>query len=153
MSSRRSSKIINRDRRLLLSSALMSIAAGAAVAIMLALLAGSAASAQDKYTVQVPNGLSFSEFSGYEDRQAIAVSQTEDIIEVILGNPMMIDAYRAGVAGNGWAFPGRFQDGEDPLDHKKERGGACADHGAGCPVVAPSRTSRAITRLTRLRSI
>jgi hypothetical protein len=101
MSSRRSSKIINRDRRLLLSSALMSIAAGAAVAIMLALLAGSAASAQDKYTVQVPNGLSFSEFSGYEDRQAIAVSQTEDIIEVILGNPMMIDAYRAGVAGNG----------------------------------------------------
>jgi Cytochrome P460 len=99
------SKFINQDRRLLLSSAAMSIAAGAAVAIMLAMLGGSAISAQDKYTVQVPNGLSFSEFRGYEDWQTIAVSQTEDTIEVILGNPTMIDAYRAGVPGNGKAFP------------------------------------------------
>jgi cytochrome P460 len=105
MSSRPNSGIINQERRLLLSSAAMSIAAGAAVAIMLAMLGGSAMSAQDKYTVQVPNGLSFSEFRGYEDWQTIAVSQTEDTIEVILGNPMMIDAYRAGVPGNGKPFP------------------------------------------------
>ena len=36
-------------------------------AIVLAVLGGSAISAQDKYTVQVPNGLAFSEFKGYED--------------------------------------------------------------------------------------
>ena len=33
------------------------------IAVMLAVLGGRAISAQDKYTVQVPNGLAFSEFS------------------------------------------------------------------------------------------
>ncbi len=75
------------------------------VAVVLAVLSGRAISAQDKYTVQVPNGLAFSEFRGYEDWQTVAVSQTEDLIEVILANPAMIDAYRAGVPGNGKHFP------------------------------------------------
>jgi hypothetical protein len=66
---------------------------------------GRAMSAQDKYTLQVPNGLAFSEFKGYEDWQTVAVSQTGDLIEVILGNPAMINAYRAGVPGNGKHFP------------------------------------------------
>lgn len=78
----------------------MAIIAGA-----LAVLGGTAISAQDKYTVQVPNGLAFSEFRGYEDWQLIAVSQAADTIEAILGNPVMIDAYRAGVPGNGKPFP------------------------------------------------
>src|SRR5262245_52635690 len=77
-----------------------SAAAGAAIAAVLAVL-GGAISAQDKYTVQVPNGLSFSEFRGYEDWPTIAVSQAGDLIEVILGNPVIIDAYRAGIPGNG----------------------------------------------------
>ena len=69
-----------------------------AIAIgLLAALGGRAISAQDKYTVQVPDGLAFSEFRGYEDWQTIAVSQSGDLIEVILGNPTIIDAYRAGV--------------------------------------------------------
>ena len=39
----------------------------AGIAISLALLsAGVAMSAQDKYTLRVPNGLAFSEFKGYE---------------------------------------------------------------------------------------
>jgi hypothetical protein len=38
--------------------------------------------AQDKDTVQVPNGLAFSEFRGYEDWQAVAVSHTDDLIAV-----------------------------------------------------------------------
>jgi hypothetical protein len=80
-------------------------AAGAAVAVVLAVLGGRAISAQDKYTVQVPNGLLFSEFRGYEDWPTVAVSQTGDLIEVILGNPVMIEAYRAGVPGNGKTFP------------------------------------------------
>jgi hypothetical protein len=74
-------------------------------AIVLAIVSGGAISAQDKYTVQVPGGLAFSEFKGYEDWQTIAVSQTDKALKVILGNPVMIEAYRAGVPGNGKPFP------------------------------------------------
>jgi hypothetical protein len=66
---------------------------------------GLAFAAQDRYTVQVPNGLAFSEFRGYEDWQTVAVSQAGDTIEVILANPVMIGAYRAGIPGNGKPFP------------------------------------------------
>ena len=45
--------------------------------VVLAVLGGRAISAQDKYAVQVPNGLAFSEFRGYEDWQVVAISQTE----------------------------------------------------------------------------
>ena len=82
-----------------------SATAGAAIAVVLAILGGKAISAQDKYAVQVPNGLALSEFRGYEDWQTVAVSQAGDLIEVILANPVMIDAYRAGVPGNGRNFP------------------------------------------------
>ena len=75
------------------------------VASVLAILVGRAMSAQDKYTVKVPGGLAFSEFRGFESWQAVAVSQTDDTIEVILGNPATIAAYRAGVPGNGKPFP------------------------------------------------
>jgi hypothetical protein len=78
----------------------------AIIAVALAVLVGRAMSAQDKYTVQVQNGLAFSEFRGYEDWQTVAVSQTDDGVQaVILANPVMIDAYRAGVPGNGQPFP------------------------------------------------
>ena len=75
------------------------------IAAVLAVLGGRAISAQDKYTVQVPGGLAFSEFRGYEDWQTVAVSDTENLIAVIVANPVMIDAYRAGVPGNGKPFP------------------------------------------------
>ncbi len=73
--------------------------------VVLAGLVGIALAAQDKYTVQVPNGLAFSEFRGYEDWQTVSVSQTDGALAVILANPVMIDAYRAGVPGNGKPFP------------------------------------------------
>src|SRR6201989_1726113 len=79
-------------------------AAGATPALLVILAGGAAISAQDKYTVQVPNGLSFAEFRGYEEWQAIAVSQTDQTIEVILGNPAMIEGYRSGAPDNGKAF-------------------------------------------------
>ena len=69
------------------------------------LSAGVAISAQDKYTVKVPNGLVFSEFKGYEHWQVIAISENEGQIAVIVGNPAMIDAYNEGVPGNGKPFP------------------------------------------------
>ena len=68
-------------------------------------LSGAAISAQDKYTVQVPGGLSLSECRGYEDWPDVAVSHPEDKINVIVANPTMIEAYRAGIPGNGKPFP------------------------------------------------
>jgi Cytochrome P460 len=82
-----------------------SIAAIVIVATSLAALGGRAISAQDKYTVQVPGGLAFSDFRGYEDWQTVAVSQNGKTIETILGNPAMIEAYKAGIPRNGKPFP------------------------------------------------
>jgi hypothetical protein len=75
------------------------------VAVVLAVPGGMAISAQDKYTLQVPDGLSFSEFRGYESWQVVSVAKTEEVLKVIVANPTMIDAYRAGVPGNGKPFP------------------------------------------------
>ena len=77
---------------------------GIATAV-LAVLGGMALAQQDKYTLQVPNGLAFSEFRGYEGWQTVAISHSEELLAVILANPVMIDAYRAGVPGNGRPFP------------------------------------------------
>ena len=60
---------------------------------------------QDKYTLQVPDGLKFADFRGYENWQVVAVSQTDDLLKVMVANPTMIAAYRAGVPGNGKPFP------------------------------------------------
>jgi hypothetical protein len=53
----------------------------------LAALGGMALAAQDKYTVQVPGGLAFSEFRGYEDWRVVAVSQTADVLKAIVAIP------------------------------------------------------------------
>src|SRR5262245_51450479 len=68
---------------------------------VLAVLGAKAISAQDKYTLQVPGGLAFSEFRGYESWETVAISRSENLVAVILANPVMIDAYRAGIPGNG----------------------------------------------------
>jgi hypothetical protein len=73
----------------------------------LAAIGGWLFAAQDKYAVKVPNGLAFSEFKGYEDWQAVGPSLTDaqNVIRLILANPVMIDAYKAGVPANGKPFP------------------------------------------------
>jgi hypothetical protein len=73
--------------------------------VWLAALSGMVMSAQDKYTVKVPGGLSFSEFKGYESWQAIGVSRNDRVMAVILGNPTMIEAYQAGIPANGKPVP------------------------------------------------
>ena len=79
---------------------------GASMTVALAVLAaGAAISAQDKYSVKVPNGLAFSEFRGYESWETISISENGGLIATILGNPAMIDAYKAGIPGNGKPFP------------------------------------------------
>jgi len=70
-----------------------------------AALGAETALAQDKYTVKVPGGLAFSEFRGYEGWQAVSSSLDGDLLAVIVANPVMIEAFRAGVPGNGKPFP------------------------------------------------
>jgi hypothetical protein len=77
----------------------------ASIAGTLAVLGAWTVSAQDKYTVKVPNGLAFSEFRGYEAWQLVSISQNGDHIATILANPVMIKAYLAGVPKNGKPFP------------------------------------------------
>src|SRR3984885_13088434 len=72
---------------------------------MFAFVGGLAIFAQDKYTLKVPDGLSFSEFRGYETWQIVSISQDGPHIAAILANPVMIKAYLAGVPGNGKPFP------------------------------------------------
>jgi len=72
---------------------------------VLAVVGGWALSAEDKYTLKVPNGLAFSEFRGYESWQLVSLSQDKDLYASILANPVMIKAYLAGVPGNGKPFP------------------------------------------------
>ena len=68
-------------------------------------LGASTMSAQDKYTVKVPGGLAFSEFKGYESWEFVSLSQSDNIVAAILANPMMIEAYKKGIPGNGKPFP------------------------------------------------
>jgi len=66
---------------------------------------GGSAHAQDKYSVKVPGGLAFAEFRGYESWEAISISRNDKAVALILGNPVMIAAYKAGFPGNGKPVP------------------------------------------------
>jgi hypothetical protein len=64
----------------------------------------------DKYSLVSPGGVAFSDFRGYEDWSAASSARTEaalpdEILKVIVANPTMIKAYKAGVPGNGQPFP------------------------------------------------
>lgn len=83
----------------------MKIPASAIIAALLVALLGVAIAAQNRYTVKALNGIAFSEFKGYDKWQDVAVSTTETGIKAILGNPAMINAYKAGIPGNGKPFP------------------------------------------------
>ncbi|HTS83619.1 MAG TPA: cytochrome P460 family protein [Usitatibacter sp.] len=62
-------------------------------------------SAQDKYELQVPGGLAFSEFRGYESWQLVSISQDGPLMAAVLANPVTIQAYQSGIPGNGQPFP------------------------------------------------
>jgi hypothetical protein len=80
------------------------IGAGISLALTTFLASGFASSSQDRYSLKVPGGLSFSEFRGYETWQVISISNG-GLLAVILGNPAMIEAYEAGTPVNGKPFP------------------------------------------------
>ena len=73
--------------------------------VALAVLGGRTLSAADKDTVQVPGGRAMSEFKGYEDWAVVATSETNELMKVMVANPTMIAAYKAGIPLNGKPFP------------------------------------------------
>ena len=79
-----------------------------AIAIATAVLAVSGSTAvyaQDKYSLKSPSGIAFSDFRGYEDWAVVSSARTDEVLKVIVANPIMIKAYKAGIPGNGRSFP------------------------------------------------
>ena len=76
---------------------------------VLAVLGAAAVYAQghdnDKYLLKSPSGIAFSDFRGYEDWAVVSSARTDEVLKVIVANPTMIKAYKAGVPGNGQPFP------------------------------------------------
>jgi hypothetical protein len=77
----------------------------AIAAAALAALVATAVYAQDKYSLKSPSGIAFSDFRGYEDWSVVSSARTDEVLKVIVANPTMIDAYKAGIPGNGQPFP------------------------------------------------
>jgi hypothetical protein len=71
----------------------------------LSVLGSTPAHAQEKYALKSPDGIAFSDFKGYEDWSVVSSARTEEVLKVIVANPTMIEAYKAGVPANGQSFP------------------------------------------------
>jgi hypothetical protein len=80
-----------------------------AATALLAILGGAVLYAQGqdkgKYSLRSPGGIAFSDFRGYEDWSVVSSARTDEVLKVIVANPAMIKAYKAGVPGNGQPFP------------------------------------------------
>ena len=72
---------------------------------VLAVLCDTVVYAQEKYTLKSPDGVAFSDFRGYEDWSVVSSARTDEVLKVIVANPTMIAAYKAGIPGNGQPFP------------------------------------------------
>ncbi len=85
----------------------------AITATLLPLLGGTAFYAQgkaksgasDKYSLVSPSGIAFADFKGYEDWSVVSSARTDEVLKVIVANPVMIMAYKSGIPGNGQLFP------------------------------------------------
>jgi hypothetical protein len=77
----------------------------AIAAAVLAVLGAAGVYAQDKYSLKSPGGIAFSDFRGYEDWATASSARADGVLKVIVANPAMIHAYKAGVPGNGQPFP------------------------------------------------
>jgi len=79
----------------------------AAAVTLLSVLGVVAVYAQDKdkYSLKSPSGIAFSDFKGYEDWSVVSSARTDEVLKVIVANPAMIQAYKAGVPLNSQPFP------------------------------------------------
>jgi hypothetical protein len=81
------------------------VATAVAALAVLGAAAIYAQDAQDKYALKSPSGIAFSDFRGYEDWSVVSSARTDEVLKVIVANPAMINAYKAGIPGNGQPFP------------------------------------------------
>jgi hypothetical protein len=72
---------------------------------VLAVLGAAAVYPQEKYSLKSPGGIAFSDFRGYEDWAVVSSARTDEVLKVIVANPIMIKAFKAGFPGNGQPFP------------------------------------------------
>lgn len=87
------------------SNSILKLAAAAAALAALG-AAVYAQDKQDKYSLKTPSGIAFSDFRGYENWVMVSSALTpNDRLKVMVANPTMIKAYRAGIPGNGQPFP------------------------------------------------
>jgi hypothetical protein len=77
----------------------------ASAAAVLAAASAVAVFAQEKYSLVTPSGIAFADFRGYEDWAVVSSARTDQVLKVIVGNPVMIKAFKAGVPLNGQRFP------------------------------------------------
>jgi hypothetical protein len=77
----------------------------AALAVLISAALFAQGQDKDKYSLKSPSGIAFSDFRGYEDWAVASSARTDEILKVIVANPAMITAYKAGVPGNGQPFP------------------------------------------------
>ena len=77
----------------------------AAAVAALTVLVVAAADPPDKYLLKSPSGIAFSDFRGYEDWAVVSSAEQSPIQKVIVANPTMINAFKAGVPRNGQPFP------------------------------------------------
>jgi len=61
-------------------------------AAILTALGAAVVGAQEKYALKSPSGIAFSDFKGYEDWSAVSSARTDEVLKVILANPLMIKA-------------------------------------------------------------
>jgi hypothetical protein len=89
-------------------TAIKRLACFTVVAVALAaltVLVVAAADPPDKYLLKSPSGIAFSDFRGYEDWAVVSSAEQSPIQKVIVANPTMINAFKAGVPRNGQPFP------------------------------------------------
>jgi len=89
----------------LMASLLVVTLTGVLVAVAVYAQDKEPSSGRNKYSLKSPSGIAFSDFRGYEDWPAVSSARQDEILKVIVANPKMIAAYKAGVPGNDRAFP------------------------------------------------
>src|SRR5579863_7900951 len=77
----------------------------AALAVLGALALYAQGQKSDKYSLKSPRGIAFSDFRGYEDWPVVSSARTDEVLKVIVANPAMITAYKAGIPRYGQPFP------------------------------------------------
>jgi len=90
---------------------------------LVAVLVATVVYAQDKYSLKSPSGIAFSDFKGYEDWAVVSSARTDEVLKVIVANPAMIKAYKAGFPGNGQPFPEGSMNRKAPVEAEEEHGG------------------------------